>query len=157
MSQDAAAPHGTTAVLARALALGVAAGSRSNLGVAAPVLAGLVRPGGRGGRDVGRGGVATPRRRRAARLAGRRRGGRHGARARGLGREGLSAASPGPGPRTVPGRVTVRQQPACSYRHSSSHAARACSETVSRAAPTVLSPPSSATSATAAPRRVVVR
>ena len=38
-SQDAAAPRGTTAVLARALALGVAAGSRSSLGVAAPVLA----------------------------------------------------------------------------------------------------------------------
>lgn len=52
-SQDAAAPRGTTAVLARALALGVAAGSRSSLGVAAPVLAGLVRP--RGSRRSGHG------------------------------------------------------------------------------------------------------
>ena len=57
-SQDASAPRGTTAVLARALALGVAAGSRSSLGVAAPVLAGLVRPGGSSRSDHGPGPLA---------------------------------------------------------------------------------------------------
>ncbi|MCO7275512.1 hypothetical protein [Cellulosimicrobium cellulans] len=41
-SHGAAPAPGTTALLARALALGVAAGSRSSLGVAAPVLGGWV-------------------------------------------------------------------------------------------------------------------
>ncbi|MBN0039500.1 hypothetical protein JN535_04830 [Cellulosimicrobium cellulans] len=50
MTSHGAAPRpGTTALLARALALGVAAGSRSSLGVAAPVLAGWVAGGSRDG------------------------------------------------------------------------------------------------------------
>ncbi|MGM7423698.1 hypothetical protein [Cellulosimicrobium sp. CpK407] len=48
-SHGAAPTPGTTALLARALALGVAAGSRSSLGVAAPVLGGWVGGGSRGG------------------------------------------------------------------------------------------------------------
>ncbi|ARU52099.1 hypothetical protein CBR64_12070 [Cellulosimicrobium cellulans] len=49
-SDDAAPTPRTTTLLARALALGVAAGSRSSLGVAAPVLGGWV-----GGRARGSG------------------------------------------------------------------------------------------------------
>ncbi|MFB7889361.1 hypothetical protein ACFCZ3_15085 [Cellulosimicrobium cellulans] len=48
-SHGAAPTPGTAALLARALALGVAAGSRSSLGAAAPVLGGWVGGGSRGG------------------------------------------------------------------------------------------------------------